>query len=252
MERQFGREGGCLPLCTQMLREELMKLKRYLFIIVVILSLSAQALADEWQGFHVGVNIGYCKGHNQMTDLNVAGHPDAGSANSYGMIGGLQLGYDVKMSNWIIGLSGLVDASDVRGEHVFIHGTSSNNVVSYETKRMGTVTGRAGYLFNDAILPYVRVGMAWARNKYEDSDHSLGAGSYIDNAELTRSGWLVGLGIEYMIKSSISAFAEYNHIEFGKKDITLTEVEGPLSGKKYRYEIDQDMGALLIGLNYHF
>lgn len=105
------------------------------------------------------------------------------------VIGGGQAGVNYQIGRWVLGLEGEL-------------GTSSGNI-----GWLTMLSARAGWAF-DRWLVYGKLGSAWAdidngdggRNKRGESDHSS-------------SGWLFGIGAEYVLQNNWTAKFEYNKID---------------------------------------
>ena len=72
---------------------------------------------------------------------------------------------------------------------------------------------------------------------------------YSTSFDLDRSGWTLGLGVEHRFQPNLSLFLAYDYIDFGNKD---TLVSCACSSDLERYEFDQNMSLLSLGLNYRF
>ena len=72
-------------------------------------------------------------------------------------------------------------------------------------------------------LLYFKGGAAWVKSKYLDTDPS---GTiyvpYSGQVTAIRTGWIIGGGVEYLLKSNWSVFAEYNYIDIGDKSLGFT------------------------------
>jgi len=64
----------------------------------------------------------------------------------------------------------------------------------------------------------------------------------------TRSGWLIGVGVEYAFWQNVSAKIEFDHIDFGSKDITTSDAAGDF----VIFNIGQRLNILKTGVNYKF
>jgi outer membrane immunogenic protein len=61
-------------------------------------------------------------------------------------------------------------------------------------------------------------------------------------------GWTIGAGVEWVLYGGWSVKGEYDYMNFGQKNVTLTDpVLGPLSRS-----IKQEISEFKIGLNYLF
>ena len=79
-----------------------------------------------------------------------------------------------------------------------------------------TATARLGYVFDRALL-YVDGGGAWVHNKRFFT--TLG-GPPFSEQDNTKSGWTVGVGLEYLITPNWSWKIEYKHFDFGTTTVS--------------------------------
>ncbi|HYJ42936.1 MAG TPA: outer membrane beta-barrel protein [Xanthobacteraceae bacterium] len=117
---------------------------------------------------------------------------------------------------------------------------------SSKTDWIATGTGRIGYSF-DRVLFYGKGGGAWAHNRF---DMTFFGGTPATATE-TRFGWTLGAGIEYMLTPNWSAKFEYNHYDFGGRQIVLAGVgfAGPFTAPE---NISQRIDTVKVGINYRF
>jgi outer membrane immunogenic protein len=76
----------------------------------------------------------------------------------------------------------------------------------------------------------------------------LAAPHIYGNASATFTGWTLGGGLEYAFQRNWSAFIEYNYMDLGSQDITLSYN----TGSTYRVNYKHDLQTVLFGLNYRF
>ena len=123
-----------------------------------------------WTGWYIGANVGAGWGQNNVTLNQIPGfvpfNLPIGQLNTNGFLGGGQLGYNYQ-TGWVVwGLQGDFDGTGIRGTNscantlpgIFL--TCQSNV-----NWLATVSGRVGAVVLDRILPYVKVGAAWASEK---------------------------------------------------------------------------------------
>jgi len=153
-----------------------------------------------WTGFYLGINGGGGWGRSEWTNAS-------GSTGGFDVSGGLAggtIGYNWQLGQWVFGLEGDIDWSDIRGS------TSSGicSGTSCETRNdwLGTGRIRIGYAF-DRFLPYVTGGVAFGDVKATVA----GLGSSTD----TNTGWTVGGGVEAAIAGPWTAKIEYLYVDLG-------------------------------------
>lgn len=187
-----------------------------------------------WSGWYVGAHAGGLWSEKEwrfVPDPSVGGSPDPD-----GFLGGFQTGFNFQSGAWVFGVEGDVSWSDASGRgggpSVFIHS---------KIDLLATLTARIGYVPWERALVYAKGGVAWI-----DEDHWSTDGSAVtDVVKQTRTGWTLGGGLEYAFWDNWSAKVEYNYMDFGSKRIFLAEFND-------RYDIDQRVHAVKLGINYRF
>ncbi len=215
-----------------------------------------------WTGCYIGGNVGFGRARTSQSQIAKVGGPvivppnDFGASDDSEFIGGGQIGCDYQVNNWVLGLQGKVDFGDIRSSHGvptafpgFPAPTSFTSI--NRTKNVVTATARAGYLFTPAVLAYVKGGGAWARTDHTFIGHVPTDFLSESAADITRQGWTVGGGLEWMVASGWSVFGEYNYMDFGRKDISF--VAGPLTvGAADIVRTHLTTQQALFGVNYRF
>ena len=131
-----------------------------------------------WNGFYVGVNLGYQWG--SVTNW--------GGGTPNGVMGGGQVGYNWQYGQYVFGLE-----ADLQG-------SAANDTFAafkFSNPRFGTVRGRAGYAMNN-VLVYVTGGLAYGGGRVE-----FGPASETQ----THLGWTLGGGVEVGLTPNWSANA---------------------------------------------
>jgi outer membrane immunogenic protein len=206
-----------------------------------------------WTGFYIGAHAGAGWGTKHW----YAAQPpfqgiDQGSHHVRGLLGGGQIGYNLQTGNWVFGIEVDASAADLNGSGAdnFFKLVGPLNVVSIidrsHVDAVGTVAGRFGYAV-DRVLGYVKGGGAWARDKYSVST-ILTPDTPFATASETRWGWMGGIGLEYAFAPSWSVKFEYDYLDLGKKQSTLT---GP-NFVPFTEDIKQTMSLFKFGINYRF
>ena len=204
-----------------------------------------------WNGFYIGGHVGYGWGSKDIVDgpsvltnfSGIAGTPLA-NYDVDGAIGGGQIGWNWQAGHWLFDIEADISASGMKGSGpvsilaVPLVGVAASTDINF----LATVTGRFGYAWNNWLW-YAKGG--WA---YVDEDHSATAFGALFTTGDSRSGWTVGTGIEWGFANNWSAKVEYNYMDFGDKDITLTNA---VFGSAV-VNVDQQIHAIKFGINYRF
>jgi outer membrane immunogenic protein len=178
-----------------------------------------------WGGIYVGGNIGYGWSYADATDDGPAGFafgglPPAavfplGSSTSFsqkGFLGGAQLGFNYQISQLVLGLEGDFDATAIKNDQGGGFGAGS-----YTDPWTATLAARFGWAVDHALF-YGKAGGAWMQEKYDISAPDGSAA----NGTFNRWGWMIGAGAEYAVTENITLKAEYNYLDFGSTDQTLS------------------------------
>jgi len=194
-----------------------------------------QAVFD-WTGLYIGAHAGYSHG----TSSAVLSDPAAPAASSTfsGTIGGVQAGYNVRLS------SGLL--LGVEADITFPNYLTSNSLVSLlatpqsdvseQWDYVATARGRLGYAAGP-WLAYATGGLAFAGERFLNSPAN-GTDEKVLN---TRLGWAAGGGLEYAFAPHWSARLEYLYSRFEKADVSFP------SGTQSTSNLD--FQSLRVGLN---
>ena len=249
-----------------------------------------------WTGFYVGVNAGGSFGGNSAaTTTDYPGYyadtwnTEAATSsalayavlghNKVGFIGGGQIGYNYQYdASWVIGfetdIQGITGASssasafgvgipaDYPNETIL-----SSNVASQSTQYLGTVRGRLGFLATPTLLAYATGGLAYGGVKSSSSVNqailnTFGAdpGSYASSGNYsgTRTGWVVGAGLEWMFAPNWSLKAEYLHYDLGRATYALSALTyyggftDPLYASAPQASTRFNGNIVRAGISYHF
>jgi outer membrane immunogenic protein len=192
-----------------------------------------------WTGFYVGAHIGYGWADFEGVDPVVGVLTDSFSAT--GFIYGGQIGFNYQMGSWVFGIEGDFSFGDIK------HSEDILGIATAEAKvdRIITAAARIGYAFDRTLL-YAKLGGAWTQEKYNFSLPLLGASA---SSTVDRTGWLIGVGLEYAFLGNWSAKIEYNYMDMGSKDVTLTVV-GPIAVTVAN--VDLTIQTVKAGINYRF
>lgn len=190
-----------------------------------------------WTGFYLGGHAGYGWADFGGSDP-VTGLP-TGSLSAKGLIYGGQLGFNYQIGSWVLGVEGEFSFGDVKYREDF----GAGNTAEIKLDQIFTAAGRVGYAF-DRTMIYGKAGGAWTQEKYNFAVLGGTATGSVD-----RSGWLVGVGIEYAFAGNWSAKLEYNYMDLGSKLVTLTTTGGLVATPA---NVDLTVQTVKAGINYRF
>jgi outer membrane immunogenic protein len=209
---------------------------------------------SSWTGFYLGINGGAGWGtSSSSSDLTLVGLPPSTPIASQGIsgwLGGVTAGYNFQAGVVVFGLEGEFDWADIEGN------TACLVVFNCNVKQdwMGDIAGRLGVAPASDLLMYVKGGIAWADTKYNFGNTFAGA-SITGSASDTRTGALLGMGVEYAFMPHWSAKIEYDFVDFGTDTVgmslaTVPAVPGlPAS---ISTQIKDTESLMKAGINYRF
>jgi outer membrane immunogenic protein len=207
----------------------------------------------DWSGFYIGANGGWGSSRNcwTLTDPIVA-NPNEGCHNATGGTVGGQIGYRWQSNNWVFGLEAQGNWADLNGRNVSLQNPAVTNDSRLDA--FGLFTGQIGYAW-DATLLYVKGGAAVTSNRYRALDTVTGV-PLTDNANDTRWGGVVGVGLEYGFAPNWSLGFEYDHIFMGNNNHTfISNGVDPLAPAGTPYGTDnirQDVDLVTARINYRW
>lgn len=215
------------------------------------------ATTYNWTGFYIGGHIGGAWTNERALYLGTTGIPLDPVGTDYsvkrsGFLGGVQAGYNVQMQNIVLGVTGDFSWTNASVDNATTAAFFPIITVHTQSKTnwYGTFAGRVGYAANN-VLFYAKGGVAFTEEEYGGNAVLTGVGpiSTFNNQTSTRTGYVVGAGIEYGFAPNWTAFAEYNYLDFGTKNYTLVGTTGVVTAN---FDIRDRVDVVKAGLNYRF
>jgi outer membrane immunogenic protein len=248
-----------------------LNLKKLALALTTVAAFSAPALAADlaprtytkipppvvavasWTGCYIGGNVGGGWDRQDYTNVNPQRLPhfDLGSERNSGVIGGGQVGCDYQAGSWVFGAQGMFQAADLRGSNRVVPGPTNpqfGNVfdLSARTSWVTTATLRVGYAIVPQALLYLKGGAAWTHGNLGYTITGQGVDPFTGSE--TRSGWIVGGGLEYLFAPNWSVFVEYNHMDFGTQTLNTQDAFAFIEPIRVSRQIDTAM----VGVNFRF
>lgn len=214
-----------------------------------------------WTGGYIGVNAGYGWGdfdHSVQAKAPEGKSPLPGtpeseivyeildqatySSASDGFVGGVQLGYNWQLSQFLVGFE-----ADFQGAS--INGSVSGGADPYgfyadsKIDWYGTVRARIGYVPAERFLIFATGGLA-----YGHVESYMNYAGYESSVSETKSGHAVGGGVEYAFDKNWSLKTEYLYTDLG----TIDKLEAQRGYRKFSAETEASFQVVRLGLNYKF
>jgi outer membrane immunogenic protein len=192
-----------------------------------------------WTGCYIGGNLGWARAETRLTFNNFG---DDFRRSADGFAGGGQVGCDYQFnSNWVIGVQGLFDGTDIKVDRV--SRLFPADTLTAKVDWFGTVTARFGYAFTQSFLLYGKVG--WGTYESSLTVANTLTGVELGSASRRRSGLDAGVGAEWMVMSNWSLWVEWDHISPRDQAVFFNALA---TGA----EIRRDFDKVLVGLNWRF
>jgi len=185
--------------------------------------MAAPATYNTWTGFYVGASLGgqWLNYNSTATVVPVGGVVGATrSQNTASVRAGGYAGYNWQIGPmWVVGLEGDYAWGNNSQTTAFFPGAPVANVgdsTSEKQKWDASARVRVGYLLTPAWLLYATGGGAWEGVDATANCSAATCGAVLAQTNsVTRSGWTVGGGIEWMLARNWIARAEYRYADYG-------------------------------------
>jgi outer membrane immunogenic protein len=156
--------------------------------------------------------------------------------NMSGGLAGATFGCNYQVNAFVFGIE-----NDIS----WTNGSAKSQLGQTSEKWLDTLRGRIGYAF-DRTLFYGTGGVAFAGTSTTICNTTPGL--CVSNSQ-TRTGWVVGAGIEYAISQELSLKFEYLHADFGAgKSVTTQVAQGAVTTQNIKLTDD----LVRVGLNWGF
>jgi outer membrane immunogenic protein len=250
--------------------------RQFLLASAAALAITGSAIAAEplpppppvpiftWTGLYAGIQVGYAWDRDRVTvfsapETEVGELPDVFfdrlSASPSGVIGGVHLGYNLQINQWVLGLEGSVDGTSVRSTLFSPLGIANVDpdqawFATFNTRSdiQGSIRLRGGIAF-DRVLLYATGGAAFAgiTTIYTSSVPFF----LTESDSKTRSGWTVGGGLAYAVTNNWSIRAEYRYSDFGHFiDYPFAVLVSPFGLVSVQHHLTQNQ--VQFGISYKF
>jgi opacity protein-like surface antigen len=206
---------------------------------------AAAAPLWSWTGLYAGFHVANGWANDTWatgSGLLGAAAPFIGVGSGNGAVGGAQVGWNYQTGPWVFGAEGAFGLADINtltacGRAFFVCTTNIDG--------LGTLTGRIGFA-SDQFLIYGKGGAAAERAHSAMVPYPGFGITNVFNGSTTRWGWTAGAGLEFALSPALSAFAEYDYIDFGTRAVALVDQNGITAGVNALEAVH----LVKLGLNY--
>lgn len=222
-----------------------------------------------WFGPYVGAHGGYSwsaaetrlvglvPGGLFAQDIAFGTLADRLSLSREGGLAGGQIGYNLQIGRYVVGVEADASWTDGKGttvhsgiDHLMFAGVPTHTTLSSELEGFGTLRARAG-LALDRTLVFITGGLAFGSVSNSLKVEIEGIYDHSWSRRDTELGWVVGAGTEQALATNITAKIEYLHYDLG--DRTIRYADRPSFGPEHLdYRTDHTGDIARAGLNLRF
>lgn len=196
-----------------------------------------------WSGIYGGVNGGYAFGGENLLRIRANGAflGNVGRKMPEGFVGGAQLGYNMQLGSFVVGVE-----ADVQKSYLRNRGSADFDGTAVATRNdidwYGTLRPRVGMAFGPTLV-YGTGGLVLAGVRAGFDVNGISAA----RENKTRFGWTVGGGVEHAFTDTLSMKVEYGYVQLGQRTL-----HGTVDGVDYSSRSRADFHTVRTGLNYRF
>lgn len=213
---------------------------RLMATLVVTAAALAPAVASaqdgfSWTGFYVGANIGVAglADGSELSADDTTIHQDTG-----GLLAGVQGGFDYQIGQFVLGAVAGFDLSDIEADYLEAEDGPDEVRVGEDINWLATLEARGGFLIFNNLLAYAHGGIAFADIELVLEDFPVS-----ESDSKTRTGFVIGAGVDVRVTDLISVGTEYGYYEFGEEEY---DFEGET------LDIENSFHTIRLEANFHF
>ncbi len=200
---------------------------RIVLAALLTLAVAPVAQAQNWSGLYGGVHIGHDQGDLDWTETTPSFYTlgpfgASFSSSTSGVTGGLQAGYlNQTQGNLVFGVEG---SYSILGNGDMLIGPYFPATDTYmgSVDDLATLTGKVGYAWGK-WLPYIEAGVA---NGEVTINHACPTCVTSFTSSERQTGYVVGVGIDYMAGEKASIGLNYRHADLGEADHSGMDIGG--------------------------
>lgn len=177
------------------------------------------------------------------------------AASSSSWVAGAQLGYNWQRGSVVYGFEGDISGLDLSNQmntslpRNFFNLTNPTATTSSSIDWYGSVRGRVGWAM-DSVMFYGTGGLAYGRTNVSStlSDNFLPT-TVNSQASSLKAGWVVGLGMEYLLRPNMTLNIGYQYVDLGSTNLSASSIDGSL---RQSINDHSQFQVISVGLNWLF
>jgi outer membrane immunogenic protein len=194
--------------------------------------------AFSWTRCYVGAHAGVAAMQDSFTGEGRAAQSPWGA----GVLLGAQIGCDYQLGRFVVGLESEAWGAFLRTENNFAFDNGLAGKASTTNPWNFAIAARAGIVV-DPFLIYMKGGVVWGSFRYNFSDTD----GFAQSGSAINTGFLWGLGFEYMLSRDWTLKVESDVILFTANNVNLASTDGG-----FRQTQSATVFIFKIGGNYRF
>jgi outer membrane immunogenic protein len=212
----------------------------------------------DWSGMYLGGVVGGAWGTNDISDPGLGivgtllGVPVVQTNNSSGFIGGVEGGSRYQFGKLVVGYEADITWGNQKDTSTSAFGPAGliSRAITTDTKWTATAVSTVGVAHNNWLL-YGKAGVAWENTNYTDNWSIAGVPLFGGTGSDSRAGWTVGTGIEWAFYNNWSVKAEYDYLDFGTRNVSISGTALGGLGLAPGIQDNNHVNQFKFGLNYH-
>jgi len=205
-----------------------------------------------WTGFYLGGNIGAAWASRDWNDVTRGVLFNQG--NNARFLAGGQIGFNYQINNFVLGAEADADwlsRNNNNGVGVLIPGVAGGPfVVSSDSRWISTVAARFGIAADHALF-YGKAGGGWVGERGLTVTNLATGASLTGTGSSSRSGFLLGAGIEYAVTNNWTIKAEYDYLGVSSRSFIVPLGSPFLVGDNFNNR-SRNVQEFKVGFNYLF